>query len=196
MTDPAAPEAAPDARGASAPETRSEARWRMRQQLPVIALLVVLWMMLWGAVSVLNLVTGTVLAVLVTRVFYLPTVALTGRFDPWRALVFLGVFVVDLTRGSLQVAFLAVRGVRSNSVVAVQLDSRSDLMTTLTAVAVSLVPGSIVVEVDRDRSILYLHVLATPDRDAAAAAGRTVLAVERRIVRACGSAADLRRVTA
>ena len=176
------------------PETRREVRFRVVQQLPLIVVLVVLWMLLWGSISWLNLVSGIVLALVVTRVFYLPSVELTGRFNPLAFAVFFGGFVVDLVVASFQVAFLAFRGVRRNSVVAVQLASRSDLMTTLTAIAISLIPGSIVVEVDRDRSIVYVHVLNTENRERAEFARRDVLAVERRIVHALGSRADMRRV--
>lgn len=177
-----------------APETAREVRFRIVQQLPLMVILVVLWMLLWGAISWLNLVTGVVLAIVVVRVFYLPSVELTWRFDPFAFAVFFGHFVVELVVASVQVAYLSFRGVERNSVIAVQLSSRSDLMTTLTAIAIALLPGSIVVEVDRDRSILYLHVLNTPDQARADRAHRAVLAVERRIVRALGSRDDLRRL--
>ena len=58
-------------------------RVRLWQQLPLLVVLVVLWMLLWGNISLLNLVTGAILAVLVTRVFFLPPVDLSGRFNVW-----------------------------------------------------------------------------------------------------------------
>jgi multicomponent Na+:H+ antiporter subunit E len=44
-------------------------------------------------------------------------------------------------------------------VVAVTLRSRQDLMVTATGHVISLIPGSLVVEVDRSTSTLYLHGL-------------------------------------
>ncbi len=185
-----------DVTGALEPETRKEVRWHIVQQLPLLVVLVVLWMMLWGALSWLNLVTGIVLALLVTRLFYLPSIELTGRLHPWWFLVLLARFAFDLVLASFQVAVLAFRGVRLNAVIAVPLVSRSDLITTLTAINISLIPGSIVVEVDRGRSILYLHVLDTPDQARADAMRQKVLATEERTIRALGSAEDLRRSAA
>jgi multicomponent Na+:H+ antiporter subunit E len=169
-------------------------RWQgFLLQLPLLVWLVVLWLLLWGQVSVMSVLTGILLALLVTRLFYLPPVDFSGRFHVYWALAFAWHFAVDLVRGSVFVAWQAVdpRGVPVNSVLAVQLHTRSDIIMTLTAEAISLIPGSLVVEVDRERSLLYVHALGTPDDAAAEKARRTVLVVEERIVRAIGSEHDV-----
>ncbi|GAB2451444.1 multicomponent Na+:H+ antiporter subunit E [Conyzicola lurida] len=174
------------------------AKKRMLHQLPLIVVLVILWMLLWGNPSWLNLVTGLVLAVFVTRVFYLPPVDLTGRFHPWHFAVFVGNFSFQLVTASFQVAAqaFAPRPVKRNAVIGVQLYTRSDLIMTLTAIALSLIPGSLVLEADREKSILYLHVLNTPTTDAVENARSQVLRIERRIVLALGSRDDLERLPA
>jgi multicomponent Na+:H+ antiporter subunit E len=168
------------------------------RQLPLLVGLVVLWMFLWNQVTVLAAVTGLVVALLVTRVFPLPPVELSGRFDPWRAVVFLVVFVRDLVTASVQVSWQAVRprGVRHNAIVAVQLHTRSDFIMTMVSEAVSLVPGSLIVEADRERSILYLHALSIDDDQQVESVRRNVLGVEERLVRVLGSTDDLRRIEA
>jgi multicomponent Na+:H+ antiporter subunit E len=56
------------------------------RQLPLLVGLVVLWMFLWNQLTVLSFVTGVLVALLVTRVFFLPPVELSGRFNlGWRA---------------------------------------------------------------------------------------------------------------
>jgi multicomponent Na+:H+ antiporter subunit E len=167
--------------------------WR---QVPLLLWLVVLWTLLWDQVSVLSVVTGILLALLVTRVFYLPPVELPDRVNPLGLVVFLGHFLFDLVRASFQVAWLAIdpRRVPTSSIVAVQLSTKSDLSLTLTALAVSLVPGSLVVEADRQDDILYLHVLGTETAADVEKARADVVAVEERIVRAIGSRDDVRRV--
>jgi multicomponent Na+:H+ antiporter subunit E len=174
----------------------SGARGSIWRQVPLLLWLVVLWLFLWDQVSVLSIVTGLVLALLVTRVFYLPPVELSGRVNPLGLVVFIGHFLFDLVRASFQVAWLAVdpRRVPTSSIVAVQLSTKSDLSLTLTALAVSLVPGSLVVEADRQDDILYLHVLDTETAADVEKARTSVLAVEDRIVRAIGSRDDVRRV--
>jgi multicomponent Na+:H+ antiporter subunit E len=52
----------------------------------------------------------------------------------------------------------------TNAVVAVRLRSHQDLLVTATGHVISLIPGSLVVEVDRSTSTLYLHAfnISTP----------------------------------
>lgn len=175
--------------------TKQEKSWRLWQQLPLLAVLVVLWMLLWGEVSPLSAGSGVVVAVVVTRVFYLPAVELSGRFNPLWFVVFLARFLLDLVVASFQVAFLAFgRGIRRNAVVAADLETRSDFIMTLTAIVISLIPGSLVVEIDPARSILYLHAINVDDPDDAAALRARVRSVERRLVRALGSRDDVERM--
>lgn len=180
------------------PEKAVKRRVRVRlwQQLPLLVVLVVLWMLLWGNISWLNLVTGLVLAVFVTRAFYLPPIDLSGRFNAWWFLVFALDFARQLFVASFQVAAQAFypKPISSNAVIGVQLFTRSDLIMTLTAIALSLIPGSLVLEADRERSILYLHVLNTPDTEAVESARKKVQHIERQVVRAMGSREDLERM--
>jgi len=169
-------------------------RWQgFLLQLPLLVWLVVLWLLLWGHVTVMSVLSGILLALLVTRVFYLPPVDFSGRFNLYWAAAFAWHFAVDLVRASVLVAWQSVdpRGIPVNSVLAVQLHTRSDIIMTLTAESISLIPGSLVVEVDRERSLLYVHALGTPDDAAAERTRHSVLLVEERIVRAIGSEHDV-----
>ena len=174
---------------------KKEVHWRLWQQLPLLVGLVVLWMLLWGTISPMSVLSGAVVAVVVTRLFYLPPVELSGRFNPWWGFLFLVRFAFDIVVGSFSVAYQAFRprGLRSNSVVAVDLVTRSDCIMTLTALAISLIPGSLVVEVDRGRSILYLHAINSESEKDVEGLRERVLTVERSLVRALGSAEDVRR---
>jgi multicomponent Na+:H+ antiporter subunit E len=179
-------------------EQRQHVRWRIWQQLPLLVALVVLWMLLWGTISWISVLSGLIVAVVVTRVFYLPPVELSGRFNPLWFIVFLARFFVDLVAASFLVVAQAFRprGIQSNAVIAVDLVTRSDFITTLTAITISLIPGSLVVEVDRDRSILYLHAIGIENLDEAERVRRRVLSVERSLVRAVGTRQDMERTRA
>jgi len=165
-------------------------------QLPAIAGLIVLWMLLWGSFSWLNFVTGAGVAVLVSVSFYLVPVQLSNRLNPWFVLSYVVRLIIDIVRASVQVAGLALspRLVTSNAILAVHLRSRSDLILTWTAVSTSIVPGSIVVDIDREHSTLYLHVLNVHSAAGLERFRRTVLETERRIIRAVGSRQDLDRL--
>ncbi|MDH6237920.1 Na+/H+ antiporter subunit E [Cryobacterium sp. CG_9.6] len=165
-------------------------------QLPPIGGLAVLWMLLWGSASWLNFVTGIGFAILVSVAFYLVPVQLSDRANVWFILSFFVRLIVDIVRASVSVAALALspRLVTSNAIVAVHLRTRSDLILTWTAVATSIVPGSIVVEIDREHSTLYLHVLNIRSAGDLERFRRSVLDTERRIIRAVGSRQDVERL--
>ncbi|MDF0512295.1 Na+/H+ antiporter subunit E [Agromyces sp. H3Y2-19a] len=165
-------------------------RWRsVWRQLPLLVGLLVLWLLLWDHIDVLSIVTGVVLAIAVTRLLYLPPVLLSGRFNPWRGLLLGLRMMFDVVHASLQVAVLAIWPwwKPMNSIIVVQLHTRSDLVTTLTAEAISVVPGTVVVDIDRERGLLYLHALGTRTQADIDRTRRQVLGTEERIVLAIGT---------
>ncbi|WP_091704670.1 Na+/H+ antiporter subunit E [Microbacterium sp. cf046] len=164
--------------------------WR---QLPFFVWLIALWMLLWGQFTVLAFVTGLIAAVAVTRVFRLPPVELSGRVNLWYGLVFVLSFLGAVVRGSLTVAWqvLDLRRQPGTAIIAVPLRIDDDLIMTHTAVTASLIPGSLIVDADRDRRVLYLHVIGVRDARDVEAQRASVLRWERRIVRAVGSRAQL-----
>lgn len=161
--------------------------------LPAIVVLTAVWVLLWDQVSVFILVTGVLLAIAVSLVFPLPPIELHGRIRPL-GLIRLGIrLLADLVRSSVTVVALAFRvgATPRSAIVRVRLRTRSDLYLTQTAELVSLVPGTIVLEVHRSTHTLYLHVLDTVEPADLDRAVRDVLDAEARVLRAFGSAAEI-----
>jgi multicomponent Na+:H+ antiporter subunit E len=167
-----------------------------RSQIVLLCGLVVLWCLLWGQFTVLSVVSGMVLAVVISLLFYLPAIDLSGRINLWHTAVFFVRLLVDIARASLDVAWLVIdpRYKPSSAILAIALDTRSDLIMTWTAEAISLVPGSIVVDVDRQESVLYVHVINVTTEDDLEDFRASVFATEKRLVMAIGSPADVWRV--
>lgn len=186
-----------DAAGGRPPEPQEFSRWEaVWRQVPLLLGLVALWIFLWDHVDVLTVVTGIALAIAVTRALYLPPVLLSGRFNPWRGLLLGLRMMFDVVVASIQVALKAVWPTWQpmNSIIHVQLLTRSDLVTTLTAEAISVVPGTVVMDIDRERGLLYLHALGTRTSEDIDRARERVLATEERIVLAIGTRAQARAV--
>lgn len=162
-------------------------------QWPVVVLLAAVWVLLWGELTTLNVVSGVVVAVAVLAVFPLPPIERPARIRPLGLVRLTARFGYDLLVASVQVAVLALRfGHQPRSaVIEVRLRSRSDLLLTLTAELVSLVPGSLLIETSHPRSVLFLHVLGVGDAAAVERARRNALEQERRVVEAFATAADL-----
>jgi multicomponent Na+:H+ antiporter subunit E len=177
--------------------TTPHARLRLiGNQIPPLIALTVLWMLLWGEFSWLNLLVGLVVGIVVTVVFYLVPVQLSGRVHPLQASMFFVRLLQDIVLASVEVSWLAVKPglVTRNAILEVRLRTRSDLILTWTGVATSIVPGSIVVDIDREASILYLHVLNMHSARDVERFRRRVQDTERRLVRGFGSREDVERM--
>jgi len=167
-------------------------------QLPFLVWLIVLWMLVWNQFTVLSLVTGLIVAVFVTRVFRLPTIELSGRVNVWYGLLFVVQFLWAIIIGAVAVTIQVFdfRRQPGAAIIGVPLRYPDDMIMTHVAVTSSLIPGSLVVETDRDRGILYLHVIGVRDRADVERQRAEVLRWERRIVRALGSPEQYRALKA
>ena len=84
----------------------------------------------------------------------------------------IGRFLWDVVVASVHVGWLASgRGRRSPRVARVRLVSDSDLLEALTGLAVSLVPGSLIIDADSGTRTLTIHVLDAAQQSDAAFAG-------------------------
>jgi multicomponent Na+:H+ antiporter subunit E len=166
---------------------------RIRHQLPLLLWLVLVWNLLWGTWSWANLISGLVVALVVTTLLPLPPVVGGVRVHPVRLLRLVGYFLVDLVVSAAQVAWLTVRprGISRSAILRVPLRTDSDLLLTIVAESVTLVPGSIVIDLDREEKALVLHVLHVEDRSDVERRRASVLAQEERVVRALGSDRDI-----
>lgn len=167
-------------------------------QVPFVVWLIALWMLLWGQFTVLAFVTGLIVAVFVLRVFRLPTVDLGGRLNPWYSAVFLTRFLWAVMMGSLGVTVQVwnLRRQPGAAIMGVPLRYADDIIMTHVSVTASLIPGSLVIENDRERRIIYLHVIGADSTEDVDHMREEVLEWEKRIVRAVGSPAQYRALKA
>jgi len=166
----------------------------LRYSVAATGWLTAVWVLLWGDLSVANVLAGIAVALVVGLTLRMPSVHFAGRVHVGPLLYLVVMFLWDLTVASVQVVRLAFQLDRlpHSAVIAVQLRSPVDLYMTLTAELTSLVPGSIVVEAHRTTGMVYVHVLDVGITRGLAAARAHVLDNEARILRALASDAELR----
>lgn len=170
-------------------EGRKIERKMRRYELPLLLGLVITWMALWREFSLFTFIGGVLVALIVMRVFYMPPVELAGRFNLWWCLRYVGYFFSQVAIASVQVAWIAVRPkpVPHRSIIAVRLCTNSDFIMTLVGLTISLIPGSFIVDVDRENQVLFLHVLNTPDQAAVEKMRREVAHIEKLLIKTLGS---------
>lgn len=125
--------------------------------------LVIVWIMLVGEITVGAAVFGLIVGVTVQLIFPMPVIPQVGRMRVIRLIWLILVTLWGLATASFVVAgqVLAFKRRTRNSVVSVDLRSDDAFSSTLTAVLVTLVPGSVVLEVYGGR--LLVHVFDTQD---------------------------------
>jgi multicomponent Na+:H+ antiporter subunit E len=162
---------------------------RLRHQLPLLVWLVLVWNLLWGTWSWANLISGVVVALAVNLLLPLPPVVGGARLHLKGVLVFFGYFFVDLVRSAALVAWQTIRpgGIGHSAIIQVQMRTDSDLLLTIVSESLTLVPGSIVIDLDRERRVLAMHILHVRDEADLERRRAAVLAEEERVVRAFGS---------
>ncbi|MEV3931708.1 MULTISPECIES: Na+/H+ antiporter subunit E [unclassified Streptomyces] len=171
-------------------------RRRRVLDLPLIAWLTLIWVLLWSTLSWANVITGAAVAVVVCLAFPLPQVDLGLRLHPWGIVRLAGYLLYDMYTSGVKVTrqIFADRPHRP-AVIGVPLRCRSDLMLAATAVTVSNVPGGSVVEVRRATATLFLHVLDADRPEQLEAARSSVWRLEELTVRAFGTQDEIARVS-
>lgn len=162
---------------------------RLRFRPVAVLCMVTVWAVLWGSISPFVLVSGALLAWLIGVLFPLPPVFWQGRFSPIGFALLLGHLLWDLVTSSLRLVGLACeRRINLNAgIVRIDLHTDNDLYQVAVAEIISLVPGTVVVEVVRQPRRLYLHAIDLRGSDPVRGVQQMALEVERRVLRAFGS---------
>ncbi len=157
---------------------------RIALRLWVVCWLVLVWILLWGTFSAANVLSGLLVALVIILLLPLPVVPVEGRVHPLsliRLIVTVGYYLV---LSSVQVAFLAVRPGPPplSAVLRAHLAVKSDLVLALAVNIFNLIPGSIVLEIDQTRRMLYMHVIDVGNEAAVNRFYRQVAQMERLLV--------------
>lgn len=164
--------------------------WRpSRERLVRVGVLLWLAMVytaLWGDLSVANVLAGLVLGTIVMIALPLPRMPVTGRFHPFAIVQAIVIGTYYAVESSLQIAWFALRPGPPpvSGVLRVGLSTRSDLVLVLTTDLLNLIPGTMVLEIDRARCLVYVHVLDVGSEKAVEKFYRQTRTLERLLITA------------
>jgi multicomponent Na+:H+ antiporter subunit E len=129
------------------------------RHLLTVALLASAWCALWGSVSVANVLSGTLVAVSATVFSGVDRNA--GGLRIVALLHFLWLVVVDLVVSTVQVAWeiLTPTDYTDEAIIAVDTNIQARSHFLMLVVAITVTPGTAVIDSDGDTGRLYLHVL-------------------------------------
>lgn len=157
------------------------------RRLPQVLGLTLVWVALWGVVSVKIIVGGLLVAFAVTLLF--PTPLLERMpLRPWAVLRLIGFLLVNLLLSGFDVGWEILRyGPRARpAIVAVPMLTRSGRVATIIAGGVALTPGTFVLQLDRRRGVWYVYALGLSGPDDARKVREQVLRLQQRVIAAFG----------
>ena len=134
----------------------------MRTRLGLAVWLTLVWVLLWGDITIANILGGVLVSALVLWLFPAAGPRGVATVRPVAALRFLAYFLYKLVEANAIVAWEILTpsnaGIRE-AVVAVPVTGASDAVITVVANAISLTPGTLTLEVRKDPAMLFVHVL-------------------------------------
>lgn len=172
---------------------RRRRRQSLVEQFLYVLVLNVVWILLWDSFSGMIVISGIVLSFTVVRLFYLPPIQLGGRINVYYGTLFVVWFMFNVFVASIHVSWLTVRWrpVDAGSVAAVDLSTRSDLLITLVTMVNGLIPGSLVIEIDRARAVVFIHALNCADEVEVEKVRAKTHRIETLLIYAIGSPHDI-----
>lgn len=162
----------------------------------VLIWLTAVWIALWGDLSLANIFAGIVVALIVVFALPLPLVPVAGRFHPLSFLELIVVASYYALESSFQVAWFAIRpsGPPVSGVLRVNLGIQSDLVLVICTDLLNLIPGTMVLELDRARCVVYVHVLDVGSDEAVVKFYRITRRLEHLMIMAFERPSERRRV--
>ncbi len=155
----------------------------MRRSLLLNLVLALVWMAVVGSFTGTNFLVGYAIGYLIMRVVQplIETVHPVWRLGRFLELALF--FIRELIRASVQIVIdvLTPAPRMEPGVIAFPLDIESSGQITLFANLISLTPGTLSLDVSKDRRTLYIHVMYIRDRDVDAERNRIKEEIERRV---------------
>lgn len=154
--------------------------------------IVAVWLVATGSFTLQAAIGGFAVGAVLMRLFHLER-GPAGRFvlRPLAILRFVGYFLAKLGHANAQVALAVIRPDRvthRRAIVAVPVTECSEMVIWFLANAVSLTPGTSIVEIRTEPTVFYVHVLLLASVEETR---REVLEMQRRLLLAFGTADEL-----
>lgn len=130
-------------------------------------LLALVWTALAGEMTSTNFLVGFLLGYVLLSLQHEVVGKSTYYSKAWHLALFLVIFLEEMIRATLRVAMevLTPRSYSKPGVIAVPIDAKTDFEITLLSIVISLTPGTLSLDVSRDRKTLFIHAMFVDDPD-------------------------------
>lgn len=128
-------------------------------------LLALTWMALTGQFDPVNFVAGFAISFILLRLVRRPGETLVYFHKVVTVTQFLGFYLKELVLANFRVAraVLSLKPKLAPAVLAIPLETQSELAVTLLGNLITLTPGTLALDVSSDRSVMYVHAMQAED---------------------------------
>ncbi|WP_321428846.1 Na+/H+ antiporter subunit E [uncultured Methanolobus sp.] len=148
----------------------------MKRYFAYSTILALVWCFVHGTVSVNNFILGLIISPFIIRPFkVLYPFDLEFSFSKAikkipAQIKFLYVLIVEIIKANVMVAKIVLQPKIDikPGIIAVPIDSKTDIGITAIANTITLTPGTLTIDVSEDKSILYVHAIDATDPEGVA----------------------------
>lgn len=160
---------------------------------PAVVGLALVWVLLWGTFTPLSILGGVVVGAGVTALFPMPSAGERLPFRPLRVPALVAYLLRDLGVSAVEVSWQVLRRGREacGAIVEVPLFTTSDRIVAVMANALSLSPGTMVLQIDHEHDRWYVYSLGPRDRAEVDRARRRMMDMQRLVLRALGTPEEI-----
>ena len=139
----------------------------MQKRFLTNIILTLIWVALTGSFSYVNLFMGFVISFFVLWIISMDSPDRRYFTIAFKIIGFFFYFLYEMLKANFQVAYEVMT---SNlhmkpGINRMELEARTDLEITLLASLISLTPGTLVLDVSDDKSVMYIHGMYLEDRE-------------------------------
>ena len=149
------------------------------------AWMIFVWIAAFGTFDPLSLLAALLVTVVVQWFFPLPGRPGVYRLHPWAVIVLAARFLWDMTRAGLHVSVLILfPRPREDAILRIRVRTDVPEYLSILVAMTTLVPGTVVVDVDSEERFIYLHCLDVEGQGGVKALRQATENQEARILRA------------
>jgi len=125
------------------------------------------WVALTGSLSYTNFLFGFILGFCILWIMYRNEEDRRYFFRVPKTVGFIFLMLYQMIRSNLQVAFdvITPKYFFQPGIVKFPMRARTDLEINLLSTVISLTPGTLIIDVSEDKTILYIHVMYLKDKE-------------------------------
>ncbi|WMW24819.1 Na+/H+ antiporter subunit E [Methanolobus sediminis] len=143
----------------------------MKRYIAYSTILALVWCFVHGTVSINNFILGLIIAPFIIRPFktlfpFDLEFSFSNALKKIPAQIkYLYVLIVEIIKANIMVAKIVLQPTIDikPGIIAVPIDSKTDIGITAIANTITLTPGTLTIDVSDDKSILYVHAIDATD---------------------------------